>query len=111
MLIPRALIARAFSSARMKAHGLASEILDYLDAHPHAVDCIDGIASNWVSSADIQPADIERVLDELAAEGLVDRIALSDGRAAYGRLAAPHPLSSRAARKPLAACKETDVKE
>jgi Fe2+ or Zn2+ uptake regulation protein len=85
MLVARALI-DGFP-APMNADGLASEILEYLLAHPHAVDCIDGIASSWISSADILPADVERVLDTLAAEGLVDRIALSDGRAAYGRLA------------------------
>ena len=71
----------------MNARGLASEILEYLDAHPHAIDCIDGIASHWLSSADIHRADIQRALDALAAEGLVERIALSDGRAAYGHLA------------------------
>jgi aryl-alcohol dehydrogenase-like predicted oxidoreductase len=87
MLLVRALIARGFSGIRMDARGLASEILEYLHTHPHAIDCIDGIASHWLSSADVHPADVQRVLDELAAEGLVERIALSDGRAAYGRLA------------------------
>ena len=85
MLMTRATSARRFRH-QMKAHGLASEILGYLAAHPHAIDCIDGIASHWLSSADIHPTVVQRVLDELADEGLVDRIALSDGRAAYGRL-------------------------
>jgi hypothetical protein len=87
MLVTRALIAREFPGIRMNARGLAYEILGYLDTHPHAIDCIDGIASHWLSSADNHHTDVQRVLDELAEQGLVDRIALSDGRAAYGRLA------------------------
>ena len=71
----------------MKAPSLASEILAYLEAHPHAVDCIDGIASQWLTCGDHDPDDVQRVLDRLADEGLVDRIALNDGRSAYGRLA------------------------
>jgi hypothetical protein len=66
---------------------LASQILAYLDTHPHAVDSIDGIAALWLCSTSYDPADVRRVLDELAGQGRVDRINLSNGTVAYGRLA------------------------
>ena len=68
-------------------HGLASEILEYLDAHPHAIDSVEGIASNWLFSSHHDRADVQRALEELVHKGLIQRIALSDGGAAYGRLA------------------------
>ena len=66
---------------------LASEILAYLDKHPHAVDSIAGITSDWVTSGDYDPSEVERVLEALAEEGLINRIILTNGSAVYGRLA------------------------
>jgi hypothetical protein len=88
MLVTRPSAIHYMRAARkaVEVHGLASEILEYLDTHPHAVDCIDGIVSYWLSSPCSHPAAVARVLDELAAQGFIDRIALTDGRAAYGRL-------------------------
>jgi hypothetical protein len=71
----------------MRSRDLASEILAYLDAHPHAVDSIGGIACHWLSSGKRDPAEVQEALNELTEQGLLERIVLKNGTAVYGRLA------------------------
>jgi hypothetical protein len=78
--------ARDGAQNQMRSPGLASEILSYLDAHPHAVDSIGGIARDWLSSGKHDADEVQQALDALTEQGLVERIVLTNGIAVYGRL-------------------------
>lgn len=58
------------------------EVLAYLHAHPSAADTLDGIIQWWLpiqryeTSRDI----IEKALDDLVEQGIVDYVETGDGR-------------------------------
>jgi hypothetical protein len=71
---------------------LAREIAFYLEEHPDAVDTADGILRWWLSRRriDATAEHVERALDLLIADGIVERRRLPDGRSVYARA---HPRS------------------
>jgi hypothetical protein len=64
---------------------LSDEILRYLRAHPQAADTVDGIVEWWLPRQryDETVDQVQLVLDELVARGLVDQITLVDGTVLY----------------------------
>jgi Fe2+ or Zn2+ uptake regulation protein len=64
---------------------LSDEILRYLRAHPQAADTVDGIVEWWLPQQryDETVDQVQLVLDELVARGLVDQITLVDGTVLY----------------------------
>jgi hypothetical protein len=64
---------------------LSDEILRYLRAHPQAADTVDGIVEWWLPRQRYDEAvdQVQLVLDELVARGLVDQITLVDGTVLY----------------------------
>jgi len=63
-----------------------AELRRYLAAHPSATDNAAGIVRWWLHSdpdAAGSLADIERALERLEAEGVVERVATPNGRVAY----------------------------
>jgi hypothetical protein len=61
---------------------LSAEIRAYLDAHPEAADTLDGIVQWWIVHQrflrGVQAAG--RALDELVAQGVLEKIRTADGR-------------------------------
>lgn len=74
-----------FETERVRA--IAGRLRDYLDAHPHAADTLDGIIGWWLpqpeSSAD--PAEVQQALDYLVARHEMVRIQSADGHVLYAR--------------------------
>ena len=58
------------------------EIIEYLHAHPSAADTVDGIIGWWLPVQRYETARevIEKTLDELVAEGLIDCIQTGNGK-------------------------------
>lgn len=64
---------------------IAEEIRSYLQAHPHAADSVEGIASWWLSGSDYDAA-IEHVrlaLDRLVRQGVAAATVSPDGHVLY----------------------------
>ena len=64
---------------------LSDEILNYLRAHPQAADTVAGIVEWWLPRR-LHAEAVERVqaaLDELVAQGWVEKITLIDGTVLY----------------------------
>ena len=63
----------------------SAEILRYLRAHPQAADTVDGIVMWWLPRQRYEEAvdRVQHALDDLVAQGLVDRIMLVDGTVLY----------------------------
>lgn len=73
---------------------LSGAILCYLRAHPQAADTADGIMEWWLPRHHHAEA-VERVqaaLDQLVAQGWVEKIVLADGTVLYAA-ARGHPRS------------------
>ena len=66
---------------------LAQEISSYLDEHPDAVDSADGILRWWLPRRriDATAEHVERALELLIADGIVERRRLPDGRSVFAR--------------------------
>jgi hypothetical protein len=64
---------------------LAQEILNYLQAHPHAGDSLEGIARWWVMCQRLSDSveEVQHALEELKARGNVVEYLTSDGRTMY----------------------------
>ena len=58
------------------------EVLEYLNAHPCAADTLDGIVQWWLPIQRYQTAKdiIQKALDDLVQQGLVDYVETGDGR-------------------------------
>jgi hypothetical protein len=61
---------------------LRLEILEYLRAHPFAADTLEGIGQWWLPLQHYEiPKDIiQKALDDLISQGLVDYVDTGDGR-------------------------------
>ena len=73
---------------------LRGAILRYLRAHPQAADTVAGIVAWWVPRH-LHAEAVERVqaaLDELVAQGWVEKITLIDGTVLYADGGKPHSL-------------------
>jgi Fe2+ or Zn2+ uptake regulation protein len=58
----------------------ASAVMEYLARHPQAMDTVEGVAEWWLPQMHL-PADLagmRRVLDELAEQGLLERVAAEE---------------------------------
>jgi len=65
---------------------ILAEVRRYIAAHPSATDTAAGIMRRWLHAdpdAAGSIADIERALERLEADGVVERIATPNGRVAY----------------------------
>jgi Fe2+ or Zn2+ uptake regulation protein len=60
-------------------------ILRYLEAAPHAADTVEGVVIWWLPRQRYRDAyqDIEKILEELTAEGLVVKTRLLDNKVIY----------------------------
>ena len=65
---------------------IAQAIRAYLARHPHARDTADGVRQWWLADLGrpCGPEPVQRALDHLVAEGVVEGRALGDGRVVYG---------------------------
>ena len=85
--------ARPADASRGKSFALAEAVsladirralLAYVAVHPRASDTITGIAGFWLANAlDGSIQDLERVVAELVAEGVLTTATLSDGSQLY----------------------------
>jgi Fe2+ or Zn2+ uptake regulation protein len=66
------------------------EIVAYLRAHPSAADSLEGIVDWWLPQQRYETAKavIQRALDDLAQQGIVEEVTLGHGVRLY-RLAKP----------------------
>jgi Fe2+ or Zn2+ uptake regulation protein len=86
----------ARSSEGDSLDSLRSDVLEYLAAHPEAADSVEGILGWWLPKQRYEKAKtkLQRVLESLAAEGLVERIQLVNGKVVYKglpkKVAGPH---------------------
>jgi hypothetical protein len=64
---------------------LETAILNYLQAHPNAVDSERGIREWWLgrAMAPCSPAALRAAIDNLVAAGALHSLKLPDGRRAY----------------------------
>jgi Fe2+ or Zn2+ uptake regulation protein len=64
---------------------LNEEVLTYLHEHLNAADTLEGIIDWWLPRLRYEQsrAQIQKALDELVEQGLVERDYLSDGTAIY----------------------------
>ena len=64
---------------------VVTEIVRYLDAHPHAADTADGITRWWLSPAlgALSIDVLEKALAVLIDRGVMERAPLGDGRFVY----------------------------
>ena len=66
---------------------LQQQILDYLDAHPGAGDTIDGVLQWWLTQApNVQEQQVEVLLLQMVAQGLLRAHQLPDGRLMFARV-------------------------
>jgi len=63
-------------------HGAARRILEYLELHPHATDTVEGISRFWLKG-DLAAEEVEDVVRELVAGGLVEQTLKPDGEWIY----------------------------
>jgi hypothetical protein len=61
---------------------LRLEILEYLHAHPFAADTLDGIGQWWLPTEYYKISNdiIQKALDDLIKQGLVDYVDTGDGK-------------------------------
>ncbi len=65
---------------------LQQQILAYLDAHPAAGDTIDGVWQWWLGAkAGVPPQQLEALLLQMVAAGLLRAHLLPDGRQVFSR--------------------------
>ncbi|MEN9455387.1 MAG: hypothetical protein RL210_906 [Pseudomonadota bacterium] len=65
---------------------LQLRILTYLDAHPGAGDTIDGVWQWWLGAkAGVPPQQLEALLLQMVAAGLLRAHLLPDGRQVFSR--------------------------
>ncbi len=64
---------------------LRLEIINYLHKNPNAGDSLKGVMSWWISSThkNTNAEKIEKVLEQLVIEGLVEKVSLIDGTFLY----------------------------
>lgn len=64
---------------------IVTEIMRYLDAHPHAADTVEGITRWWLAPAlgALSIDVLEQALAVLVERGRVERAPLGDGRFVY----------------------------
>ena len=63
---------------------VANRILEYLKQHPHAADSLEGIRDWWVHGESlVATTTIERALDVLVNQGLMQRNQAADGISVY----------------------------
>lgn len=69
-------------SSDSKAPDPRLEVLAYLHAHPSAADTLDGIIQWWLPLQRYEMAKdiIQRALDDLVEQGIVDYVETSGGR-------------------------------
>lgn len=69
-------------ASNSRPHDLRLEILGYLHAHPFAADTLDGIGQWWlpIRRYEISHDIIQKALDDLIRQGLVDYVDTGDGR-------------------------------
>ena len=62
-----------------------AEIVAYLRAHPSAADSLDGILDWWLPTQRYETgkAAIQRALDDLARQGVVEEVTLANGVRLY----------------------------
>ena len=74
---------------------IQESVLGYLSEHPGAADSVDGIRNWWLYQR-MARASVERVqraLDELEANGAIERATLHDGSVLYRRTARHEQVS------------------
>jgi hypothetical protein len=74
------------SSTAIVGHVVA-ELRRYVLAHPHAADGLNGVARWWLPPHLAQTAlrnDVQEALEELVAQGLIERRELPDGSILFG---------------------------
>jgi hypothetical protein len=76
---------RAFVPADHAPPELDAAILSYLNAHPNAVDSLRGIVAWWLQGIACDAVEVERALERLVAQKLVEQIRLADGTLVYGK--------------------------
>ncbi len=66
---------------------LAREVDQYLAAHPHAADSLEGVARWWLNQGRSEPAmeRMKQALDELVGAGIVAARRSIDGQIIYSR--------------------------
>jgi Fe2+ or Zn2+ uptake regulation protein len=59
---------------------IAESVVDYVTRHPQAMDTVEGIAAWWLRQAEerVNVGSLQRVLDRLTEEGILERIDASD---------------------------------
>jgi hypothetical protein len=64
---------------------IRAAVLAYLGRHPKAADSVVGVCRWWLPEEGISETElrVEDVLDELVAEGLLQRVPLPDGMVLY----------------------------
>jgi hypothetical protein len=67
---------RSLIKLRRSEAALTNAIREYVAAHPHAMDTLEGIADWWVASNGARPDELtlNRVLGRLVREGLLEII-------------------------------------
>jgi hypothetical protein len=58
---------------------IISELREYIAAHAHAADTLQGVSRWWLSGRAATPTEIEEALAALVADGTLDRRELPDG--------------------------------
>ena len=64
---------------------IISELRGYVDAHPHAADTLQGVSRWWLTGVGSAATllEIETILEQLVADGTIDRRELPDGSTLY----------------------------
>lgn len=63
---------------------LRRALVEYIRAHPHASDTLPGILDWWIPrDLSVTPRDVEAVLDDLVAKGMLQRTQLIDKSQLY----------------------------
>jgi len=64
---------------------IQSEVLGYLEDHPHAFDTVDGIRQWWLLRrlAQYSTDRVQIAIDQLVETGFIETRLLDDGRCAY----------------------------
>lgn len=70
-----------------KVTALVKDLCRYLRANPQACDTADGIARWWLDAGPQDRPHLQRALDYLEREGLIENLSAADGRRRYRRRA------------------------